>query len=104
VLAPIGGTSYSRRDCEMQTTFTTPADVRAFLGDLECPVFFTDLNGDHNSETMATWIADPQAHERRMYRLPLKCDPSRSRCADEIVRSEDGAVVFDWNFTCSKSV
>lgn len=99
-----GGTSYARRNCELQTTFSTPEDVRAFLGDLDCPVFFTDLNGDHTSETMATWIADPQARERRMYRLPLSCEPSRSKCFNKApTRSGDGALVFNWNFTCINS-
>ena len=79
--------------------------MRAFLGDLDCPVFFTDLNGEHSSETIGTWITDPQARTSSMYRLPATCDVTLSRCyeadsADVVPPSDAPNVVYDWNFNC----
>ena len=83
--------------------------MRAFLGDLECPVFFTDLNGQHGSETIATWITDPQAGTCSMYRLPTTCDATLSRCYQKAAADNGAAaapaadapnVVYDWHFKC----
>lgn len=76
------------------------ADVRAFLGDLECPVFFTDLNGEHGSETIATWITDPQTRTISMYRLPVVCDVTYSRCYDIGHAADAPSVEYGWDFEC----
>jgi hypothetical protein len=95
----VSSTSTQRRQCEQASTFAGTGDVRAFLGNLSCPVFFTDTNGSHESETLATWIADPAAGQCRLYRLPAACNPAISRCVQE-----EGAAsnpqVLQWEITC----
>lgn len=99
-------TSVKRKACQDHTSFHSPGDVRSFLGDLDCPVFFTDLNGQHGSETLSTWIADPTAGECRRYRLPEVCEKYESRCTSsnteetEAHRKYMNPVVYDWKFSC----
>lgn len=87
------GTSDARRTCQLATEFNDVWDVRKFLGDLKCPIFFTDTNGQHQSETLATWVADATAKECSMHRLPYDCNTEHSRC-DQSVWS------YQWNYSC----
>lgn len=96
-----GSTSVTRRECELKQTFNQFSDVRSFLGNLSCPIFFTDLNGNHNSETMATWIADPLSNKCYMYRLPATCQPTQSRCYGTANVTEP--MEYEWNFECSSN-
>ena len=102
-------TSVKRKTCQDHSTFHSPEDVRTFLRDLNCPVFFTDLNGQHGSETLSTWIADPVAGECRRYRLPQVCEKYQSRCSQaqttvDIMEPEPEPVVYEWLFSCDSSV
>jgi hypothetical protein len=89
-------TSFVRRECEHKSSFNSAADIRAFLGNLSCPVFYTDLNGDHSSETMATFIIDAAAADYTMYRLPADCDERESRCYPEVQNPK----TYKWSFEC----
>ena len=93
-------TSIKRKMCQENTSFHSPVDVRKFLGDLDCPVFFTDLNGNHGSETLSTWLADPVSKECRRYRLPHVCEKYQSRCMNESAASHEEPVVYKWKFSC----
>ena len=70
--------------------------MRTFLGDLNCPVFFTNTNGNGDSETMSTFIADPEAKQCSRYRLPVGCDAKKSRCSPKY----PDPVVYKWDFEC----
>ena len=94
------GTSASRRECQLASTFQSKEDVRNFLGDLTCPVFFTDLNGSGESETMSTWIIDGEEQTVSMYRLPADCDPAASRCFEEPGNATPK--VYSWKYTCQQ--
>ena len=74
------GTSEERLVCAKKTLFTNSNDIRSFLGNLSCPVFFTESNGLGESETLASWVVDPYLKQCRMYRLPVDCDITKSRC------------------------
>jgi hypothetical protein len=93
------GTSVGRMDCFAHSTFHNREDVRNFLGNLTCPVFFTESNGMDESETLSTWIVDPQEKKCSMYRLPVDCDVSQSRCYSQDVPNPK---VISWDFTCKK--
>lgn len=91
------GTSADRMTCLNKASINSAKDVRNFLGDLDCPVFFTNINGDQHSETMSTFIADPLAGECVRYRLPASCDVSKSRCTDADYAEPS---VYKWEFHC----
>lgn len=96
-----GGTSNERRECQLASGFNGPADVRSFLGNLSCPVFFTDLNGVHNSETMGSWLIEPITGTCTMYRLPVDCEVKQSKCYSSSSTS-DGGIVYDWTYKCNE--
>lgn len=89
------GTSQERMLCAEKSTFSSPNDVRNFLGNLSCPIFFTASNGLHTSETLSTWILDPVSRSASMYRLPVDCEASLSRCS-----AYPNPVVYDWEYMC----
>jgi len=97
------GTSEERLECAKKSTLNNVQDVRNFLGNLTCPVFFTENNGLGESETLASWIADPFANECRMYRLPVDCDVTKSRCystSSRPLNNNDANIRVPWLYNC----
>jgi hypothetical protein len=92
-------TSKERARCQAKSTFSSPGDIRAFLGNLTCPMFFTDINGGRYSETLATWIMNPETATTSRYRLPVDCDVTKSKCYGQATKYLDPQI-YDWKYTC----
>lgn len=90
------GTSASRMDCLQNANINDAKDLRNFLGDLTCPVFFTNTNGNGDSETMSTFIADAEARQCSRFRLPAQCEAFTSRCGE----GSQAPVVYKWDYEC----
>jgi hypothetical protein len=90
------GTSSKRMECLDKADINSAGDIRNYLGNLDCPVFFTSLNGDHESETMSTFIADPTAGQCARYRLPAGCNLKKSRCYPNAPEP----AIYKWDFQC----
>jgi hypothetical protein len=93
------GTSSERAKCQARSTFNSSDDIRSFLGNLTCPMFFTSINGARTSETLATWIMNPETKTCTRYRLPADCDIKQSKCfgaSSEYTEPQ----VYDWKYEC----